>query len=247
LRRNLASLARSLLLPERETAEEEVRLIAVLAWLAANPGWLLILDNIDMTDALTEVDRLMGRLAGGHLVLTSRLDRFARQVEPLELDVLSLDAAAAFLPEATDTRRRKAVDDDAGAGELAEELGRLALALEQAPATIDRLRCGFRRYLEIWQSSREKVVGWARPEITGYHRAVAATWQISVDQLTETGRRLLERLAFLAPDPVPRFLLDVAVPDTEAEDLQDGLTDLTSVSLATLEVEGEGFAVHRLV
>jgi hypothetical protein len=111
------------------------------------------------------VNQLMGRLAGGHVLLTSRLDRFARQVEALELDALTADAAAAFLLEATDARRRRAAYDDAGARELADELGRLALALEQAAATIERLRCGFRRYLDIWQSNREKVVGWARPEI----------------------------------------------------------------------------------
>jgi hypothetical protein len=47
LRRNLAGLAGPLRLPERDTAEEEVRLNAMLSWLGANPGWLLILDNID--------------------------------------------------------------------------------------------------------------------------------------------------------------------------------------------------------
>jgi hypothetical protein len=159
LRRNLASLAGPLQLPEREAAEDEVRLEAVLAWLGANPGWLLILDNIDATPALAEADRLIGRLADGHVILTSRLDRFARQVEPLEIDVLSLDAASSFLLEATDARRRKAADDDARAHELAEELGRLGLALEQAAATIEKLRCGFRRYLELWRGNRERVVG----------------------------------------------------------------------------------------
>jgi hypothetical protein len=247
LRRNLAGLAGPLLLAEREAAEEEVRLNAVLAWLGANPGWLLILDNIDASPSVAEVDRLMGRLAGGHVILTSRLDGFARQVEPLELDVLSLDAASSFLLEATDTRRHKAADDDAGARDLADKLGRLALALEQAAATIDKLRCGFRRYLEIWRSNRERLVGWARPEITGYHHAVAATWQTSVDQLSEAGRRLLERLAFLAPDPVPMFLLDVAIPEAKIEDLHEALADLTAVSLATQETERERFSVHRLV
>jgi hypothetical protein len=246
-RRNLASLVGPLLLPEREAAEEEVRLEAVLGWLRANPGWLLILDNIDAPPALAEADRLMGRLAGGHVVLTSRLDRFARQVEPLELDVLSLDAASSFLLEATDARRHKMAGDDAQARELAEELGRLALALEQAAATIEKLRCGFRHYLEIWRGNRERVVGWAKPEIYGYHHAVAVTWQTSVDQLTEAGRHLLERLAFLAPDPVPMFLLDVAIPDAEAEDQQEALTDLTAVSLVTRDAEGEQFVVHRLV
>jgi tetratricopeptide (TPR) repeat protein len=247
LRRNLASLAGPLLLAEREAAEEEVRLNAVLAWLGANPGWLLIFDNIDTPTAMAEVDRQMGRLAGGHVLLTSRLDSFPRQVEPLELDVVSPDAAAAFLLEATDARRRKATDDDAGARDIAEELGRLALALEQAAATIDKLRCGFRHYLQIWQSNRDRVVGWVRPEITGYHHAVAVTWQTSVDQLTEAGRRFLERLAFLAPDPVPMSLLDVAVPDAEANDLYGGLTDLAAVSLVMRETELDQFSVHRLV
>jgi tetratricopeptide (TPR) repeat protein len=247
LQRNLANLVGPLSLKEREQAEEGMRFNAVLAWLAANPGWLLILDNVDASPALAEADRLMGRLAGGHVLLTSRLDHFARQVELLELDVLSLDAASSFLLEATDSRRRKAVDDDAAAGELAAELGRLALALEQAAATIDKLRCGFRQYLEIWQGNRDRVVGWARPEITGYHHAVAATWQTSVDQLSEAGRRLLERLAFLAPDPVPMFLLDVGIPESEAEDQQDALVDLAAVSLATWEIENDRFAVHRLM
>jgi len=93
LRRNLAGLAGPLLLPESAAAEEEVRLNAVLSWLAVNPGWLLILDNVDTPKALTEVNPLTGRLTDGHLPLTGRLDRFARQVEALELDVLSPDAA----------------------------------------------------------------------------------------------------------------------------------------------------------
>ena len=215
-----------------------MRLNAVLSWLGANPGWLLILDNVDAPPALAEANRLMGRLAGGHVLLT---DRFARQVEPLEIDVLSREAAAAFLVEATDSRRRKAADDDAAAGELADELGRLALALEQAAATIEKLRCGLRRYLEIWQSNRERAVGWARPEITGYHHAVAASWQTSVDQLTEAGRHLLERLAFLAPDPVPMFLLDVAVPDAEAEDQYGALADLAAVFAGDARDRGRAF------
>jgi hypothetical protein len=60
LRRNLAGPSGSLLLPEREAAEEEVRYSAVLAWLAANPGWLLILDNVDTPDALAEGGRWAG-------------------------------------------------------------------------------------------------------------------------------------------------------------------------------------------
>jgi hypothetical protein len=46
---------------------------------------------------------------------------------------------------------------------------------------------------------------------------------------------------------MPLFLLNVAIPQAETVDLHDALTDLTSVSLAIRNAEGERFAVHRLV
>jgi tetratricopeptide (TPR) repeat protein len=99
----------------------------------------------------------------------------------------------------------------------------------------------------MWQGNRGRVVGWARPQITGYHHAVAETWQTSVMQLTNAGRHLLECLAFLAPDPVPEFLLDVPVPSAAAEDAHAALDDLAAYSLATRDPKGETFLVHRLV
>jgi hypothetical protein len=83
--------------------------------------------------------------------------------------------------------------------------------------------------------------------ITGYHHAIAVTWQTSVDQLNEAARHLLARLAFLAPDPVPAFLLDVEIPGVVAENQHGALADLAAVSLVTIETEGERFSVHRLV
>jgi tetratricopeptide (TPR) repeat protein len=43
------------------------------------------------------------------------------------------------------------------------------------------------------------------------------------------------------------FLLDVAIPDAETEDLHDALANLAAVSLVMRELEGDRFAVHRLV
>ncbi len=247
LHASLAALVGPLRLPEREAPEEAARMEAALAWLNANPGWFLILDNIDTEPALDAANRLLGRLQGGHVVLTSRLARFPRGVERLDLDVLSLDDAAAFLLAATETSRHKAAEDPAQARALAEELGQLALALEMAAATIEARGLGFGAYRALWQGNRARVVGWAEQKITGYHHAVAETWRTSVDQLTEAGRHLLERLAFLAPDPVPGFLLEVPVPDTEAEDATAALDDLVAYSLVTRDVESGTFLLHRLV
>src|SRR5439155_19419331 len=102
-----------------------------------------------------------------------------------ELDVLALDDAVAFLLERTEDRRRVAADDAAKAREVASELGRLALALEQAAAFIAKRRLTFAQYLEQWRSRHDKVLAWFDATVTGYPRAVAVTWQTSVAQLSE--------------------------------------------------------------
>jgi hypothetical protein len=122
LRRNLAALAGALL-PRLDTTDDEVRLVAVIDWFKANPGWFLILDNVDTRPALAEVEKLLSGLIGGHVIITSRLADFSGNFEPLELDVLAVEDAAAFLLVCTEGRRRGAPDDATRAREVAQELG----------------------------------------------------------------------------------------------------------------------------
>jgi hypothetical protein len=175
LHASLAALVGPLRLPEQAAPDEAARIEAALAWLNANPGWFLILDNIDTQPALDAANRLLGRLQGGHVVLTSRLAHFPRGIEHLDLDVLTLDDAADFLLAATETGRHNAADDAGQARALAEELGQLALALEMAAATIEARGLGFAAYCRLWQGNRARVIGWADQKITGYHHAVAET------------------------------------------------------------------------
>jgi tetratricopeptide (TPR) repeat protein len=245
---NLAALTGPLRLREAADPNQELRLQAALAWLRGNPGWFLILDNVDTEPARDAAVQMLGQLSGGHVVLTSRLDAGAWDfAEPLDLDVLGREYAAAYLREATEGRRLKRPDDAAQARSVAEELGQLALALTLAAATIRERQCSFADYRVLWAEAREKVRGWNQKTITGYHTAVGQTWQTSAAQVSAEARVLLERLAFLAPDPVPGFLLEGEVPGAPPLNAREALLDLARYSLVTREPEADRFTVHRLV
>ncbi len=248
LEANLAALTGPLRLAEATATDQSVKLHASLAWLRTNPGWFLILDNVDTDAARQAAVAMLGRLSGGHVVLTSRLDAGAwDSAEPLDLDVLGLQDAAEYLQDATEARRLKRTDDAAQARTLATELGQLALALTLAAATIRERQCSFAEYRVLWAEAREKVRGWNQQTITGYHTAVGQTWQTSVAQVSAEARVLLERLAFLAPDPVPGFLLEGEPPGAPPLNAREALLELARYSLVTREPEADRFTVHRLV
>ena len=249
LPRNLAALTGLLGMHALNSADDETRLNAVLDWLGRNPNWLLILDNVDSREAAEAVTALMGRLTHGHVLLTGRLSRFPPEFAPLELGLLAPDDAARFLLDRTEGHRRATPDDAAEAAALAQDLGWLALALEQAGAYVaaEPLPMTLADYRARLRDSFAEVMDWSDPLVTHYPRAVAATWQTSVARLDGDARALLERLAFLAPDPVPAFLLDVDAPGAGAGEARRGLRGLAAYSLVVAADDGSGFTVHRLV
>ena len=251
---NLAGLAGPSVLDllEKEAREDAAKFEAVLRWLRANPTWLMILDNVDDPEAVKAVVELMPRLDGGHVIVTARAANFPATIRKLELDVLDEEAATQFLLERTAEDRQRAEDDDAQARALAGELGSLALGLEQAGAQIATDRIGFARYLKLWNENREKALRWSDPTITGSDRTLATTWTTSVARLSPQSRRMLDRLAMLAPEPIPDSLLDVPVPDEAVNyDAQKARVELFAYSfIARAKSEdglASGFVIHRLV
>ncbi|MBL8397698.1 MAG: hypothetical protein JNL84_06060 [Candidatus Accumulibacter sp.] len=123
-------------LPEHQANEQARQEAAVRRWLNAHPGWLLILDELDTPAAAQAAADLLPKLAGGHVLLTSRLAHWSRELAALALPTLAPAAARDFLLQRTENRRRRQADDAANAAAIAHELGHLALALEQAGAYI---------------------------------------------------------------------------------------------------------------
>jgi hypothetical protein len=100
-------------LPEQAAPEEALRMEAVLCRLGEQPGWLLILDNVDAEDAAAAADALVTRLHGGHVLLTGRLGHWGAEVEAIPLDLLSEAAAVSFLLARTEKGRRSTSKDTA--------------------------------------------------------------------------------------------------------------------------------------
>lgn len=249
LRSNLAALCRQnmLDLPEKVDADESRQVDAVLRWLRRHPGWLMILDNLDSEDDAHAVEALLPQLAGGHVLLTSQLAHWSGGITPLALDVLSIETASELLFARTASKRRSRDDDAAVARTLADALGGLPLALEQAAAYISTRRLTFAQYLADWQNQREDVLTWYDPRLMNCDRSLAMTCQNSYVHLSAGARTLLQRLAWLDAAPIPESLLETAVPGSADLDAFAALAELEGQSLLNRAIDSPTFTVNRLM
>jgi tetratricopeptide (TPR) repeat protein len=252
LNRNLAALCQpdGLDLPQQSVREETVQRDAVLHWLQTNPGWLLIFDSVDTAEAAVAIEGLLPRFTSGQVVITTRLSNWSAAMQSIEVDVLAREDAITFLLERTSERRRQADEDATTAAAIAvEDLGGLALALEQAGAYISQRRLSLAAYRSQWQSSREQVLLWRDAQLMQYDRSLATTWLTSYRAVSDGARTLLRRLAWLSPEPIPESLLEVAVPiDAQAQTgVWEALVELEGWSLVNRSGKAPLFTVHRLV
>jgi tetratricopeptide (TPR) repeat protein len=178
--------------------------------------------------------------AGARVLITSRFADWAGWAEEVALDVPSIGEAAAYL------QSRAAHDDEAGARELAEALGRLPLALDHAAATCRRTHMRFADF-----AARASRMIEAAPRGAGYPRSVAATFDLAIAEAVAHCPAAEALMAFLAQcthERVPMTLVEGAI-DRETERLR-ALTTLAEMSLLRHDPFEDGtpaVMVHRLV
>jgi tetratricopeptide (TPR) repeat protein len=262
LRAQIAALAgpARLRLPERQGAAEEEVFGAVLTWLRENPGWLLILDNVDTKEAAQAVRELLPQLQGGKVLVTSRLSAWPASLGKREVEEISAEEAARFLLERTQGEREETAGDAAAATRLAGLLDGLPLALEQAGAYIAYHHISFAGYLDAWERTRGEVLAWYDDRVMDYPRSLAVTWQQTVEHLGPGAAAILRLAAYLAPDPIPVALFESgeevvaeAIRQLAEEIGQPAKEESTRVAVADLaaysmiEREDSAVVVHRLV
>ncbi len=259
LQSGLANLAELLDLPEARASVQEKNVAAVLRWLREHDRWLLILDNVDTKDAEQAVVKIVPALSAGRVLITSRIKDWPASIRRQEIETLTLDEAQRFLLERTADDRARSDDDPNQALRLAEELGGLPLALEQASAYIAHHQMSLSGYLKEWEQERSRVLNWYDGSVMQYPSSVAVTWQKTFQQLSPTAGAILRLTAYLAPDPIPsKMFEDGAAIVGEAVELlceemgleagepsiKGGLAEIASFSMVTREKES--FTVHRM-
>ena len=247
LNADYAALAGPLDLKEKDAADQSVIVEAVRRWLERNTGWLLVLDN---APGRSECAPYLPKGATGHVLITSRDQVWRGVATPLPVEVFDRAESVRFL------LRRTGDTDEAAAGALAEELGDLPLALEQAASYIEVTGRSLSGYLELFRQRQQELL--ALGEVSDeYSYTVATTWELSFQQVEEAApvaADLLRLTAFLAPDDIPLALLRNGaehVPEPlsgavgDPLELDDALAALRRYSLA--QVAEHSLSVHRLV
>ena len=242
-----ASLAKALDLPEKEAADQLLIIKAVKQWLEQHPKWLLVFDN---AKERADVRKYIPQGETGNVLITSRNANWLGTATPLDVKVLERSESIDLLLKRTGYTDREA------SNALADALGDLPLALEQAGAYMDATRRSLSDYLKMFTTRKNELWDRAGPP-SDYRDTVATTWNIAFDevmQLSSPGADLLNLCAFLAPDDIPVELLNLGVqflPEsltavaTDPLAFDDAVDPLRRYSL--VEITAESISVHRLV
>lgn len=250
IRAGLTDLAQRLRLPG--SSEAHTAIPAVLEALRLGQPfrrWLLVFDSAESPEMVRPFFPTNGP---GKILITSRNPDWAGIARPLELAVFKREESKELL------RRRGPEISDEEADRLAEVLGDLPLAIEQAAAW--RAETGMRvdEYLRLFDEKVTEILDTPAP--ADYPVSVAAAWNVSFDELrirNPAAHQLLQVCSFFAPEPISRSLftgvrgvsiapeLDAALRDPMR--LSRAIRDIHRYGLAKIDHRNDTLLLHRLV
>jgi tetratricopeptide (TPR) repeat protein len=243
---DFAALAGELNLPERNLRDQTAIIDAVKYWLGHNFDWLLIFDNAQNPD---DIQNLMPGYGGGHIIITSRNPNWQGIAGHLTVKELERPESIVYLCNRTGQR------DQEAANILAETLGDLPLALEQAAAYVNKTGRSLAEYQEILIKYSIKLFDREQP--IDYPSTVATTWEISFQKVeleSPLGSELLNLCTFLAPNDIPITLLKKVaryLPETLVSAIKDPMefddAIATIVNYGLIQAFHDSISVNRLV
>jgi CO dehydrogenase nickel-insertion accessory protein CooC1 len=244
----LADLARKMGLKVGDNVAEAAEAALEELRRDTTPHWLLIFDNADDPKQLEPYLPT----GAGHVLITSRNQAWTHSAEPLEVDVFTREESVAHL-------LRHVPDLDlADAKRVADALGHLPLAVEQASAWLEQTGMPARVYVEQLNTQSTRILALNQPP--DYPMPVVATWNLSFDRLKQRSPaavRLLQLCAFFSPGPISMDLLysdemnESLLPfdETLSEKLMLGrvIRDISRFALIKVDQGSNSLQIHRLV
>lgn len=213
--------------------------------------WLLVFDNADRPDI---VSPFFPAISGdsGHIIVTSRNSQWSGVARTVEVDLFTREESKELLRKASG----QITDEEADV--LAEALGDLPLAVEQAAAWRAQTGMPVAEYLQLLDQNLAELT--AEFESPDYQRSVAAAWNVPLARLRNShpaALQLLQVCAFFGPEPISRSLFtavrNAPVPDALAEALSQpiklnlAIREISRYSLARLDHRSNTLQLHRLV
>ena len=230
-------IAKLLELPLKDAQDPNDTVAAMKLWFERNPDWLLIFDNADDPNLLKS---FLPQSSQGQILLTSRAQVFGVLGigQPVSLQKMEPQEALEFLFKRTGQNPTDSVEQES-ATQLAEELGYLPLALEQAGAYIQEQQARFQTYLASYCKHNLSLLERSGPVTGDYHASVATTWELNfqeVEKESAAAADVLRASAFFSPDAIPY------------EFLQEGASQFgDTIAAALANQEDDPLALNELL
>ena len=249
VRSSLAALAEPLGLQSAVASGIDIAAASVLDALRRGTPysrWLLVFDNADQPEDLNDI---IPR-GPGDVLITSRNHRWQAVVDTVPVDVFDRKESTEFL-----VRRVPKGLDQSKAAQVAEELGDLPLALDQAGALQAETGMSADEYLRLLREHAAQIMEEGRPP--EYPLSMTAAWRLSVATLSKQlpqAMDLLRCCAFFSPEPIPR---DIFRRGTQATNTRVSKLIADPILLARairelgrfalVRIDGRTIQVHRLI
>ncbi len=265
---SLLRIAELLQLPERQEADQQLGVAAVLRWLSTHSQWLLIWDNVEDLELL---QRLLPPTRQGATLITTRHQALGTLARGMDLAPMGREEGMLFVlrrakvlePEATSERMHQLTvsmpAEYAAAEKLVAAMEGMPLALDQAGAYIEETGCSVSAYLERYEQQRARLLD-RRGVLGGDHpHSVTATFLLAsqrIEREQSAAADLLHVCVLLHAEAMPEELFvagaaylgpELASLATDPYQLDQAIAVLRSLSLVQRQPEKRTLSMHRLL
>ncbi|KUL75465.1 MULTISPECIES: FxSxx-COOH system tetratricopeptide repeat protein [unclassified Streptomyces] len=200
--------------------------------LSARSDWLLVYDNLDDLGAMND----LLPPSGGKLLITGRDPRIGRIGTRIDVPEFERDESISLLSRRCPTLSPEDAD------RVAAAVGDLPLSVEQVGCFLDETRLETSDYLRLLES--QPTASGLDDRTVSAHPGLVSVVATSRDRLMATAgptaATLLDRLAFLAPEPIPLG----SDPAVAAPRFGVQLGDTATAALAVRKIVTLGLARH---